>query len=178
MSGGGGWGVKQGLLSLDPQTSYNNTPNTPFGHEGNELEQDRASALGTIAEPGSLIQFLVGDITKVEIPDLQPSFEAPDNEGKTSSVVIGTVPSTVDDVLFSEVEKDSRMVDIKFCGGHFGCVSESGAFIRHTPDHSTTSTKTSEAVSSQVTQKMDLPYSYFFEVEVGSSQESELEEVH
>lgn len=79
MSGGGGWGKKQGLLSLDPEISFPGTarrnelvgldelldpnPDAPLGMPSFLVEQlygDDLSLLSQVAAAGDFIQFFVG----------------------------------------------------------------------------------------------------------------------
>ncbi|KAF4626155.1 hypothetical protein G7Y89_g12006 [Cudoniella acicularis] len=49
VSGGGGWGLKQGLLSLDPETSYSNIDDI-LPDSSMSFQEQQSSALGNIAQ--------------------------------------------------------------------------------------------------------------------------------
>lgn len=153
VSGGGGWGVKQGLLSLDPQTTYNTSQEPRYDHSSQDqtIEEQQTSALGSIAKPGSYIQFFLAkglsDTSRVEAYDARKL---------RYTTILGAVPSTMDDIpavntgIVPELEGDERIKYIPKC---FGAVSESGIFI--TTPYNTTS-------------KLDIPFSYVKDTRVES----------
>ncbi|KAL2072797.1 hypothetical protein VTL71DRAFT_12140 [Oculimacula yallundae] len=163
LSGGGGWGAKQGLLSLDPQTSYSEVPEARFDFSGGSLEDQQTSALGNIAQPGAFIQFFVA----LREPTSQPRImmKRPNYSYMRKSAVFGAVPSTVDDVVVPLPRADGQAQggkharksnSIHFKAGHFGFVSERGMFLRHGPRY-----KPDRLPSDDNFTKIDLPYSYF-----------------
>jgi hypothetical protein len=126
VSGGGGWGAKQGLLSLDPQLIYNEDNHIPLDMSVTSLEEQQTSALGNIAKPGSFIRFFArsswtpwvdGEIPKV-FKDFNPGIR---------TVVIGTSQSTVD--MAPEKLSDGHETFVRFNVGSFRCSSQSGVFI-------------------------------------------------
>jgi hypothetical protein len=68
LGGGGGWGEKQGLLSLDPHTRYSDDTSSasPFNHvldnddgrSSSSLFEQARRRLGEVARPGDYVQFL------------------------------------------------------------------------------------------------------------------------
>ncbi|KAK0673277.1 hypothetical protein QBC41DRAFT_311893 [Cercophora samala] len=92
LSGGGGWGLKQGLLSLDPNTRY-------AREEHEDMESFIRSfkgedATGGIVTPGSYVQFLTEVIPPTETtrpklawPSDCPTFAIGTSGGKTSGEV-------------------------------------------------------------------------------------------
>ncbi len=58
VSGGGGWGDKQGLLSLDPQTKYSSPDEDDVESFIRSFKGDTSGA-GTVVAPGSYIQFFI-----------------------------------------------------------------------------------------------------------------------
>ncbi|KAK0100316.1 hypothetical protein ONS95_008273 [Cadophora gregata] len=163
LSGGGGWGAKQGLLSLDPQTTYSEVPEARFDFSGGSLEEQQNSALGNIAQEGALIQFFVA--RRDPSPHkYQPRVDCIEGRKPSmrQSAVFGAVPSTVDDIPTPAPETSEESTDkprdpFTFRYGHFGFVSESGMFVRHsqhpTPD---------QPLPPDSFAKVDLPYSYFY----------------
>lgn len=176
LSGGGGWGAKQGLLSLDPQTTYKSGNEARFDFSNGSLEEERVPALGNIARPNAYIQFFLAnsDIPfrqPVETPDWSEAAELAKNKEKEihadvyqASTVLGAVPSTIDDISNPESSpgkaplKDSTL----FQNGHFGALSESGIYYNSTV---VKDFKSGEYVMSPlpISTKIDVPYSYFFQ---------------
>ncbi|KAK0746148.1 hypothetical protein B0T18DRAFT_488772 [Schizothecium vesticola] len=71
LSGGGGWGAKQGLLSLDPQTRY-----AAAGEEDVESfirSFHGEEAGGGVVAPGSWVQFMVEEVEVGGTDGLRPS---------------------------------------------------------------------------------------------------------
>jgi hypothetical protein len=159
VSGGGGWGAKQGLLSLDPQKTYNTFNEARFDFSDASLEEQQTSALGNIAQEGASIQFFVAGKHR-ENGEAIP-YGVYDVAGITrKTVVLGAVPSTVDDVPKSNQE--ARGKKLYSLPGHFGCVSESGIYFE---DKDLISMSTDEITSTEQNAiphqtKIDLPFSY------------------
>lgn len=113
MSGGGGWGPKKGLLSLDPQRTH-------FALSEEEEMQRFMQSMNDagFAPPGATIQFLMS----VEPPPTSP-------EGPLPSIVFG-IPG--------EYASKQESVDSEttFMGGHFGALSSQGIFVADTETHS------------------------------------------
>lgn len=108
MSGGGGWGVKKGLLSLDPERNH-------FAlSDEEEMQRFFRSMNGdNVAPVGSRIQFF----SSPELPPRQLT------ETFTPSVVLGTAGG----VLAREDPSSSR--DTHILPGHFGALSTHGIFV-------------------------------------------------
>jgi hypothetical protein len=149
VSGGGGWGTKQGLLSLDPQKTFNEDEETQLDFLNGSIEEQQMSALGNIAKPGDYIQFFAKN----------PRWQKPSEQRllyldpKKRSVVIGTNPSTIDDVPVPETSTQLRIFH-----GHFGCASQSGIYL----SQKSTKSKHDEPEKSKSVSKIDLPYSYVY----------------
>ena len=60
LSGGGGWGNKQGLIALDANSSFFPTSNDTSLDIGDKLDYDREQrrALGEVVRPGDVVSFL------------------------------------------------------------------------------------------------------------------------
>jgi len=149
VSGGGGWGPKQGLLSLDPQKTLNEVEEPRLVSLDGSLEEQQISALGNIAKPGDYIQFFVGNRRKHISSEKRLNYGDP----KKRSVVIGTAPSTIDDVPSPETS-----TEIKIRPGHFGCASQSGIYISQKSSESKQFGSENPTFSS----KVDMPHSYAY----------------
>ncbi|KAK6587501.1 hypothetical protein PZA11_000791 [Diplocarpon coronariae] len=159
LSGGGGWGAKQGLLSLDPQTTYAEIPEARFDFSGGSLEEQQASALGNLAQEGAHIQFFVAH-NKRPLADMEDLGRA---KMMRTSTVFGSVPSTVDDVYPAQSANSPRSTEqpvYHIRRGHFGFVSESGMFVRHSTVKSDIMSMGDAPSAGESVTKIDLPYSY------------------
>lgn len=155
------------MLSLDPQTTYSTIAESRFDFSEGSLEEQQASALGNLAQEGAFIQFLVADsnITPVDFYSRVKLH----TDATRRSTVIGVVPSTVDEMApISEdngSSKADKPLEVRIWLGHFGCVSESGMFIkRSNPSPSldqVNSSKTAELFP-PIDTKVDLPFSYIY----------------
>ncbi|UNI14487.1 hypothetical protein JDV02_001111 [Purpureocillium takamizusanense] len=108
LSGGGGWGPKKGLLSLDPQQT----------HFSPSEEEEMARFMQTMeknsgfAPPGSQIQFFI------------PAQAPPEDVLSTASGVVFGVPGDAEASKDAEVPEAGYLVD-----GHFGGLSSKGVFV-------------------------------------------------
>ncbi|KUJ22876.1 uncharacterized protein LY89DRAFT_714581 [Mollisia scopiformis] len=178
VSGGGGWGPKQGLLSLDPETRLPRPASELEDKPLETMDEDMISGLGNIAETGASIQFLVvDDGLPPPLPMGRKRFTS-----TRKSIVFGSIPSTIDDI--PETNDSLQETRYQYRVGHFGCVSGSGIFFQHgNPSSKTTSTSerglevegapepekasgtTQQAERKEPTfvrTKIDLPYSYMY----------------
>jgi hypothetical protein len=157
VSGGGGWGIKQGLLSLDPQTTPSITDEPRFDNSTQSIEQQQATALGDLASPGSFIQFYTAD--SVSMPSTSSTSSSTVNDWNLS-VVIGTVPSTIDDVPDTSAKKSKidGGKDMEWLCNHLGVVSESGIYLESRPLPINPKTN-SEKLHCPVVTKIDMPFS-------------------
>ncbi|TLS26623.1 hypothetical protein PpBr36_05285 [Pyricularia pennisetigena] len=143
LSGGGGWGAKRGLLSLDPQTTYSSS-----GPE--DLETFMAAFGGettpnSVVSPGSYIQFLV--------EPLQPS--PAQGTQRLPSLLLGTTPSNP--VELGDGENSRGKQPPNLVEGHFGALSNSGIYL------SLASSSNSGSYPGQILTKVDAPNSYLWE---------------
>lgn len=151
LSGGGGWGIKQGLLSLDPQTAYSPSNESRYDYSEGSLDEQQASTLGNIAQEGAFIQFLVAAKNDAAV-DSSEENEPEYRDSALGSTVMGVIPSTIDelhDVSLNEPREVPKL-NIQVYLGHFGCVSESGMFFKR------------KRKIHGVETKIDLPYSYIY----------------
>ena len=153
LSGGGGWGIKQGLLALDPQTTYSSSNESRYDFSEGALDEQQASALGNVAQQGAFIQFLVA-AKHDEAVDPLIEKERGYVDSALGSTVVGVVPSTVDEIHDISQNGDQQMpkLDVQVYLGHFGCVSESGMFLQ----------RNGKSTTPVIETKIDLPYSYVY----------------
>lgn len=149
VSGGGGWGLKKGLLSLDPQTRYS-APGQDDVESFIKSFRGESSEDGNV-KPGAYIQFFVE-------PALPPSKLTINNEPReldlktSTSLVFGTAPAGLED---AELHSDNS---IEAVPGHFGALSVNGFFVDST-QQSLGAWDPSKAMPTLLT-KIDAPNSY------------------
>ncbi|KAL8381731.1 hypothetical protein RB595_005824 [Gaeumannomyces hyphopodioides] len=117
LSGGGGWGAKRGLLSLDPETTYSSSG-------AQDLESFIASFGGevtadSVVTPGSYIQFLV------EPMPLSSTGSANEAAQNLPPLVLGTTPAQI----AGDEKTEHASSSTQLVAGHFGALSSSGIFL-------------------------------------------------
>jgi len=144
LSGGGGWGKKAGLLSLDPDVQYSTRElrqdeGWKFDFDGVDdgsaaaTEAQKNQALGQIVKEGESIMFL-----------LAPKPEhVTENKGQAHHVVsrtrlkelpktldwtFGAIPSSID-MIPQDVASDPNAAEIRHYPGRFGMLSEGGMSV-------------------------------------------------
>ena len=168
LSGGGGWGNKQGLLALDPDSEYNKDKEAPrrlFG-DGDDVEAEKLEALGQVVRPGDVVSFWVyfaepiAEKTESNVDDVEAS---PNSMIVTPpSIVFGTMPSTMDLMPNLEATSGEATVSPSYTviENHFGMLSEQGMSMKI----SATGSEGPSALSAEkggvvVQTKLDVPYS-------------------
>ncbi|KAH8603047.1 hypothetical protein B0O99DRAFT_18516 [Bisporella sp. PMI_857] len=149
VSGGGGWGIKQGLLSLDPQTKPYLVTDKSLEDSNGSFEVQQDSALGNLASSGSWIQFFAAHNTT----DVNSLVETQTPSILQLTTAFGAVPSTVDDISQPVYAGDNQGGVFHSYPGHFGAVSEAGLYVNQ---KGTDELSKKESNST----KIDLPYSY------------------
>ncbi|KAI1430310.1 hypothetical protein F5Y12DRAFT_709324 [Xylaria sp. FL1777] len=154
LSGGGGWGLKQGLLSLDPETTFS------LPGQDNDMEmfiksfRERNSTEPTsgLATPGSFLLFCV-----------EP--QATDTEAllgqrlaTTKSWHFGVAPN-----LDYSPSPNSRPDPVEIIDGHFGISSTMGLFLRAVPEFARVggNNRSEDKAQGLFTTKVDVPGAYF-----------------
>ncbi|KAK8907866.1 hypothetical protein QC760_003745 [Botrytis cinerea] len=209
VSGGGGWGAKQGLLSLDPQMTYEDIVSASFEYTDQSMEKAQDSTLGNLARRGDHIQFFTINPNKLKEPespmDTIKSSETIDVDSivdekvarkrfitqepeKTelnlrdatdlswsSKTTFGVVPSTIDkipsyDTHDSSTSSNQTLPFLTFRKGEFGAVSESGIYL-HSSHQKRISAKAHELINT----KIDMPYSYIYRHQPGTSPKQTVE---
>lgn len=120
MSGGGGWGKKQGLLSLDPETKYSLSEEDDLDSfiRSFSSQHDGGAQEGVVA-PGSFVQYFVS-------PPATAKPELPVGEGSSTSVAFGASESAIAD---NPPSTKSPSAGWKLVPDHFGAVTSHGVFI-------------------------------------------------
>ncbi|KAI9759532.1 MAG: hypothetical protein M4579_002291 [Chaenotheca gracillima] len=155
LSGGGGWGQKQGLISLDPESRY--TTEDPSlsqdPSEGHGINFTKELAVGQLAEPGDWVQFLIPSYTAMPSKSLKEegSTGTEDGQGaeKDTSLVFDVVPSTLDAMPAAPVDHNQRGRPCYVVLNQFGATSSRGLSYAISPEDS----------SKPYTTKIDVPYS-------------------
>ncbi|KAF1939721.1 hypothetical protein EJ02DRAFT_252521 [Clathrospora elynae] len=164
LSGGGGWGKKAGLLSLDPvpakvSLSAGNLP--PMLDD----PEDFASTLIPVVRDGDSIQFFISPTSNLTAEagksDSLERLESTDKT-KTWGWELGTVPSTVDSIpgeSWQHASPASKHVTL-FRGG-FGALTEGGLTLtRHLKANQGDKARSVDMTT------VDVPFSRFWAVDV------------
>ena len=160
LSGGGGWGKKAGLLSLDPDISYNELHQTSRDSALETMgSSEGLSALHEVAKPGEFIQFFVspsdGDSTwNARTEDIK----VPPASTRRWSLEFGTVSSSIDSMPESSSQEavEPSNPRIAVFRKHFGALSEGGISIS-----SYCQSKKMGSWDAVLRSKVDVPYSRF-----------------
>lgn len=158
VSGGGGWGLKQGLLSLDPDTTLLESEGARYDSDPCDyVDNGHIQALGNIAKPGSWVQFLISHQPNPKIcrdtVDLSTTMPGP---GYINCISFGCMPSSVDDIpqqssdTSTPIDEKNIQLVVNGSEGLFGALSEAGIFVRTIQNGVETSSK------------IDVPYSNFW----------------
>lgn len=151
LSGGGGWGKKAGLISLDPDDSYSTRElRQDAGWEVNineDLAEQQRQALGEIAKPDEMVMFF---IAPEGLEGYRGAGKALDNgEATDAGAVFGSLPSSIDSVPDTTAQNDGAAT-VKYHADFLGALSEEGlAFTSTAKDGTVTKTK------------FDVPFSRF-----------------
>jgi hypothetical protein len=149
VSGGGGWGLKQGLLSLDPETSFS----LPGEDDDIEMfirsfeERNSADQTGGLATPGSSLIFCV------ELQTTDSGAASSQLLTPTYNISFGVAPNADQTPTPSSHPSHVEIID-----GHFGVSSAAGLFLRSAPEfNGSTGTKENGPFST----KVDVPGACF-----------------
>ncbi|OTA93788.1 hypothetical protein M434DRAFT_395323 [Hypoxylon sp. CO27-5] len=121
LSGGGGWGLKQGLLSLDPETNH-----SPPDQDDIEMfikafqERDSPNPSEGLVTPGSYLMFCIEPhCTEKEVGSSQQMIP---------TTVLGVAPNNDQELNPGGLSDKIEVVD-----DHFGVVSKTGLFLKALP---------------------------------------------
>lgn len=190
LSGGGGWGKKAGLLSLDPDVAYSSRElradrgwEFDFDDESEgAVQRQQRQALGEIVAEGESIMFLIApyelsvDAGTEDVSARKRSFNRTMGFVRRAdrAAVFGVVPSTVDAVpeLVGSTDADDPTRDsplgVEHHPGLFGALSETGMAV----------TLVEKDAKRTVTQtKLDVPLNIFKITETEADREYYLAKV-
>ena len=130
LSGGGGWGQKQGLLALDPDSHYGFRDSPSYSEESNATMKN-GEGFADIVKPGDNVKFLINDVTLTE-HSIEKS-KVPLESAKAKEFVLqdqllefGCVPPTLNVMPASEVKESPHMLIDKY----LGLLSEHGMSLK------------------------------------------------
>jgi hypothetical protein len=144
LSGGGGWGKKAGLLSLDPDVQYStrdlrHDQGWKFDFDGVDdgtgtaVEAQKNQALGQIVKKGERIMFMLAPKpehvpgNRTEGHDVTTNPENKDQQ-TTLDLAFGAIPSSID-MIPQDVASDTNVATIRHYPGRFGMLSEGGMAV-------------------------------------------------
>jgi len=165
LSGGGGWGIKKGLLALDPDSEYSNVScASPEAIDYDNAIEETAEPRGIVevVRPGDVVAFYIYDSSDPR----EPQFAHLSNKRSwyihgPPSVAMGTVPSSIDTMPGAGGgQADVQGVDYIFARNHFGIVSERGIALKIATHekHDDNSWIDTEQLDHVVQTKLDSPY--------------------
>lgn len=156
LSGGGGWGKKAGLLSLDPDTEYStrdlrSDQGWQFTFEDEYTDaavaDQQRQALGEIVKPGESVMFFLA-------PKEANASLLEDNRytaGSDRAMTLGVIPSSIDDLPENAVHTTQRQHHASSQSIHhhdaFGMLSEGGMALDMTHKY-----------NNQIQTKIDIPF--------------------
>lgn len=129
LSGGGGWGARQGLISLDPDSDYDTKAeqaqydfDRDLGGDGEKLRD-----LQSIVKPGDVIVFYVND-TNGLFAEQSPGQDIPPIQPGHQTLQFGTLPTNVDTLATTPMttEKATSHKEFTKVLNHFGMLSRHG----------------------------------------------------
>ena len=129
--GGGGWGKRQGLLSLDAAVSFATSEvQSTAGFPDLDTEPTIAETLGSgrIIPDSSTVEFVVYAPSHASIPSPNQDHTALVAESEGTTVILGTAldPDSYDDVVRNGNTNDT---EVQFVPDHFGMISYGGAAL-------------------------------------------------
>lgn len=176
LSGGGGWGIKEGLLALDPDCDYSPPENKIQTGLGEDQTKDLAGAqiCRDIVKPGDQVTFLT-PIPLVESNHLGTPREhwGSWNVRSPSAAVFGTLPSRMDSMPNSDSASSQPNLpyDYLLVRNHFGMLSEHGMSVKvHNNGFDDSGNYGAEQLGVVVRTKLDAPYSIFSASTTGPAQ--------
>ena len=131
LSGGGGWGEKQGLLALDPDSDYISRQQECQSGLGVEpdVEVEEFQALGEVVKPGDIVTFYIYNPSLVlkSATDSPPCISASESLASLS-LMFGSLPSTMDAMPdpIGTGNAASMQSNCAMIRNHFGMLSEQG----------------------------------------------------
>ena len=135
LSGGGGWGEKQGLLALDPDSDYNPRAREfePQFEDGRDVEAGKREALGEVAKPGDTITFYVYQShSDTDLLNFHAPMSWKSKKATAATLIFGSLPSTMDAMpeVDSTKAKDYSQPKLTVRENQFGMLSEQGMSLK------------------------------------------------
>lgn len=130
LSGGGGWGEKQGLLSIDPDSDYrSNVQEVQSSIQGN-TEAESGQIFEAIVKAGDTVRFFINKA----VPSSKAAETAGDRPNQTRSVdrlpqpllEFGSLPSTMDAMPAATTDQAIDHEGHILLKSYFGMLSEQG----------------------------------------------------
>lgn len=142
LSGGGGWGEKQGLLALDPDPDYDSVvkQNPQIDTDISSMRPEKDTVFEDLVRPGDSVTFYMNDLAPLSEPPLEVDAGAPDADMvecldisvPQPSFAFGCLPSTMD--ALQSVELPSLRRDVPrphmMIRNYFGMLSEQGMSLQ------------------------------------------------
>lgn len=168
LSGGGGWGKKAGLLSLDPVPVAEEMPiRAEDASSGFDGPGDLSTALTPVVHEGDAIQFFIQSEKLVD-NKIVPSLRHASKHG-TGGLELGTVPSTIDSI--PEHSQQPATLDSSYIAvfeNSFGALTEGGLILtRHLEPP-----RLARAQHAVYTTTIDVPYSRMWSVGLAEDKRS------
>ena len=155
LSGGGGWGKKAGLLSLDPDSMYSNRElrsddgwKFNFEDESEDAaEKQQKEALGEIVKEGEHIMFMLGpaDIGGAAYQHAEAKGVV---DRADRAALFGVIPSSIDSIPAEQKDSDSVHA-VSLEQNFFGALSEGGMAVT-----------IKQSGMPDLQSKVDVPYSH------------------
>ena len=166
-SGGGGWGKKAGLLSLDPALDFEDVEMTGTSDDMQDLPDSEASESTSIVKPGDYVQFFAtfDSVQHRRQHSDQDSIASAskDKEWDASAekyFILGTV-SSQDDQMEPAEAHSSPEGNLIYLPNHFGMLSEGGTCFKSVTSNQPveeTGVSPVDNGMSIVRSRMDIPY--------------------
>lgn len=157
-SGGGGWGKKQGLLSLDPAISFDQTSMNSNLALPSYPNQEQSSRRENFLAPGNFILFYGTKEDGRPTEALPPSGSADENQG--SEVALGVIPEPQQ--MLDPIEAKSRQSSkIYAVANFFGMFSERGSCIESWEGRIDVPEIQEDLTKGTVQSRIDVPYMRF-----------------
>ena len=137
LSGGGGWGEKQGLLALDPDSDYSHhhQPIRSSLEKSQEAEVENYGALREVAKLEDMITFYgYSSPSDAGSPNLGTPVFWSSNPAITATLIFGSLPSTMDAMHKDDIAEadDDAHYELIVEENNFGMLSEQGMSLEVT----------------------------------------------
>ncbi|KAI1334011.1 hypothetical protein F5Y15DRAFT_403120 [Xylariaceae sp. FL0016] len=150
LSGGGGWGLKQGLLSLDPERTFSLPDQDDVDMFIRAFEERNSNSPSEgLVTPGSYLLFCI------EPHWTDEELSSSDDLTSSATLSLGVAPNADEDQVPTPVQGAEAP---KVLVGHFGATSRTGLYLRTIPEVSTLTGKDLDSrASHSFTTKIDVP---------------------